>query len=81
MPSATISSKGQTVIPKEIRDRLGLHPGDVIDFIAQDDGSVLLRPSVEDVRRLRGLLQRSGQRPVSVAEMSQAIRRRATRRT
>jgi AbrB family looped-hinge helix DNA binding protein len=29
---ATITSKGQITIPKAIRERLNLHPGDVLDF-------------------------------------------------
>jgi AbrB family looped-hinge helix DNA binding protein len=74
-----MSSRGQTVIPKLIREHLGLHPGDVIDFIVADDGGVLVRPAVKDVRRLKGLLQRPRQRAVSVQEMNQAIQRRARR--
>jgi AbrB family looped-hinge helix DNA binding protein len=40
MPTSTMSSRGQTVIPKAIREHLGLHPGDVIDFVVADDGGV-----------------------------------------
>ncbi len=29
---ATITSKGQITIPKAIRERLNLHPGDVLEF-------------------------------------------------
>ena len=79
MPSSTMSSRGQTVIPKAIREHLGLHPGDLIDFVVADDGGVLVRPAVEDVRRLKGLLHRSRRRAVSIQEMNQAIRRRARR--
>lgn len=79
MPTSTMTSRGQTVIPKVIREHLGLHPGDVIDFVVGDDGGVLVRPAVEDVRRLKGLLQRPRRGAVSVQAMNQAIRRRARR--
>jgi len=76
MPTATLTSKGQTVIPKAIRDHLGLHPGDALDFVVQDNGDVLIRPATEDIRRLKGLLHRPGRLSVSVREMNQAIRDR-----
>ncbi|MBI5966290.1 MAG: AbrB/MazE/SpoVT family DNA-binding domain-containing protein [Deltaproteobacteria bacterium] len=76
MPTATLTSKGQTVIPKTIRDRLGLQPGDTLDFIVQDNGDVLIRPAVQDVRRLKGLLHRPGRSSVTVEEMNRAIRER-----
>jgi len=79
MPTSTMTSRGQTVIPKVIREHLGLHPGDVIDFVVGDDGGVLVRPAVEDVRRLKGLLQRPRRGAVPVQAMNQAIRRRARR--
>ena len=79
MPTSTMTSRGQTVIPKLIREHLGLHPGDVIDFVVADDGGVLVRPAVEDVRRLKGLLQRPRRGAVPVQAMNQAIRRRARR--
>jgi antitoxin PrlF len=77
MPTSIMSSRGRTVIPKAIRERLGLHPGDVIDFVVADDGGVLVRPAVEDVRRLKGILQRPRRGAVSVQEMNQAIQRRS----
>jgi len=76
MPTATLTSKGQMVIPKIIRDRLGLHPGDTLDFVVQDSGDVLIRPATDDVRRLKGLLHRPGRAPVSLEDMEKAIRRR-----
>jgi AbrB family looped-hinge helix DNA binding protein len=79
MPTATLTSKGQTVIPKAIRDHLGLKPGDSLDFVVQDSGEVLIRPATEDIRRLKGLLHRPGRLPVSVAEMNQAIAKRGRR--
>ena len=36
MPSATVTSKGQITIPKEIRDELALARGDEIEFIRRD---------------------------------------------
>jgi antitoxin PrlF len=80
MPTATMRSKGQTVIPKAIRERLGLRPGDTLDFVVQDDGDFVIRPALEDVRRLKGALRRPGRAPVSVPEMNRVIREHRGRR-
>jgi antitoxin PrlF len=77
MATATLTSKGQVVVPKPIRDRLHLHPGDTLDFLLQESGDVLMRPAVEDVRSLKGALHKPGRKPVSLAAMRQAIRQRA----
>ena len=52
---STITKKGQVTIPKKLRDDLNLHPGKKIRFIKSDDG-VLIKPVVENVRSLRGIL-------------------------
>ncbi len=76
MPTATLTSRGQTVIPKAIRDHLKLKPGDALDFVVQANGDVLIRPATEDIRRLKGLLHRAGRLPISVRQMNQAIQTR-----
>jgi AbrB family looped-hinge helix DNA binding protein len=79
MAVATLTSKGQTTIPKEIRDLLGLAPGDKLDFVVESDGKVVLRPATLDVRELRGMLRRKGRKAVSLAQMDRAIAEGAMR--
>lgn len=76
MPTATLTSKGQLVIPKPIRDYLHLHPGDRLDFMVQESGDVLMRPAIEDVRKLKGVLHQPGRKPVSLDTLRKAIRQR-----
>lgn len=76
MPHSTLSTKGQLVVPKEVRDFLRVRPGDRIDFVVRDDGQVTIRPAVVDIHELRGLLHAPGRAPVSVEEMNRAVRSR-----
>ncbi len=43
---STLSSKGQTTIPQEVRNELGLVPGDQIIFEIDDDGKAVLRKAL-----------------------------------
>jgi len=80
MPVSTLTSKGQTTIPKEVRELLGVAAGDRLDFIPQADGTVVLRAATVDVAVLRGILHRQGRKAVPLAEMDRVIRDRAGRR-
>jgi len=42
--SSTISSKGQITVPQEVRKRLGLEPGDRVEFVLEE-GRTVLRPA------------------------------------
>ncbi len=46
--SSTISSKGQITVPQEIRERLGLAPGDRVEFVVEKDRTVI-RPARSEV--------------------------------
>jgi antitoxin PrlF len=46
--SSTISSKGQITVPQEIRKRLGLAPGDRVEFVMEQDRTVM-RPVRSEV--------------------------------
>ena len=41
MKASRLSSKGQVTIPKEVRDALGLEPGDLVTYEMQDGVVVL----------------------------------------
>ena len=73
MPTATITSKGQVTIPKEVRDALAVRSGDVIDFEREPDGTFRVRARKLRVEELAGLLHRKGQRRVSLRAMDAAI--------
>lgn len=79
MPTATITSKGQTTIPKEIRDHLAVGAGDRIEFVLDEKGRVLVLPATLDVRSIRGIFSAPG-RPVSIERMNAAIRRMGARK-
>jgi antitoxin PrlF len=55
MPSTTITRKGQITIPKVIRQALKVGAGDRLDFVVENDGRVVLRPTF-NVTDLKGLL-------------------------
>ena len=70
---ATITSKGQVTIPQEVRNELRLATGDRLNFVRLDDGNYAIVPVKGSIRALEGILKRSGRRPVTVAEMEEAI--------
>lgn len=55
MTSTSVSAKGQVVIPKKVRDALGLRPG--VRLLVELDGDriVLRRPPVGIGKRLYGI--------------------------
>lgn len=73
MYASTITSKGQTTIPKEIRELLKLNSGDRLEFIVESDGRVCIYPLNVDVRSLSGILHKKGGKPVVISEMDTAI--------
>jgi antitoxin PrlF len=79
MAISTVTSKGQTTIPGEIRRLLKLKPGDRIEFVVEADGKVVLVPATVPVSQLEGLLAPAPRR-VPLAAMEAAIRKRAARR-
>ncbi len=68
---ATITSKGQVTVPKPIRDKLDLRPGDKIDFILEGDG-LRVTPVAASVTKLKGMVPKPAV-PVSLQEMDAAI--------
>ncbi len=76
MATALITSKGQTTIPKKVREYLKLQPGDKVDFVIKDDGTVVMSPATLDIREIEGILHRPYMEAVSTEDMKTAIKKR-----
>lgn len=79
-----LSAKGQVVIPKDLRDRLGLTEGAVFDVIERGDEIVLKprssarlgRTAADALREIQKIYRYDGP-PLSVEEMREAARDQA----
>lgn len=54
--TARISKSGQVTIPAEIRDKLGLKPGDTVIWSSDETGKAMVRPVKYSFDELRGIL-------------------------
>jgi antitoxin PrlF len=75
---ATLSSKNQVTIPKQVREYLNLKAGDRFKFFLQPDGRVVILPKVR-ISKLKGSVPRLD-RAISLEEMDEAIAAGAIRR-
>lgn len=69
MFESKISSKGQTTLPKPVREALGVKPGDRVRYIILDD-EVRIIP-MRPIARLFGMLKYEGP-PKTLEEMERA---------
>ena len=72
MTTATITSKGQVTIPKDVRTRLGIGTGDRVEFVEIQDGVFQIVAATQDVQVLKGIVPRP-KKTVTIDEMNQAV--------
>jgi AbrB family looped-hinge helix DNA binding protein len=72
MTLTTLTSKGQMTLPKDVREDLGLVPGDRIDVV-KEGGKYVLNPKTKSAMEFAGILHRDGRKAVSIEEMNEAI--------
>jgi len=64
-----VSEKGQVTIPKRLRERLGIRPGQVLDFTEEQGRLVASKDTQEDpIEAVYGILK-LGQRTNAAIEM------------
>lgn len=67
---ATLTSKGQTTIPKEIRDSLNMKTGDRMTFTLMPDSTVVMRLKSKSLADLAGKLHKKGRKVIPVEQLS-----------
>jgi AbrB family looped-hinge helix DNA binding protein len=77
MPKATLTSKGQLTLPKEVRSRLGVAAGDQVEFRIESDGTITVLPAKGAALHLFGLLRNTDAETVTIEDMDRAIADRA----
>lgn len=71
MQESTVTIKGQTTLPRDVRQALGLQPGDRLRYLILDGGEVRLLRS-RPLMSLAGLLGDRVTRPRSLEEIEAA---------
>ena len=76
MPEVTVSSKGQIVLPRNLRDALGLNEGARVNVTLEDDHIIIRRVeshAKQDWRRWRGCLKGTKALQEHIAEHAEEI--------
>ena len=71
MLESTVTSKGQTTLPKDVRNALGIDAGDKVRFVILNDEVRMIK--ARPVADLAAILERPGKAPVSLEDMEVAI--------
>jgi len=69
---SALTSKGQATIPKPVRDRLRLQPGDRIKFFFHPDGHVVILPKIP-TSALKGIVRSRLEKAPTLEEMEAGI--------
>jgi AbrB family looped-hinge helix DNA binding protein len=83
-PATTrLSTKGQMILPADLRRKYGWRPGQVLEVHDTPDG-LLLKPAPlfprTEIGAAAGMLHRPGMRTVSIEEMNEGVLQEARRR-
>ena len=70
MPHSTVTSKGQTTIPRKIRKALRIQPGDKLEYVVEGD-HVTVRVHL-GTRSLKGLLASRKGKGMSFTQIREA---------
>jgi AbrB family looped-hinge helix DNA binding protein len=70
MAESTLTSKGQTTVPAEVRAQLKAAPGTRLIWHVMPDGTVVIRAKSKSILDLAGSLKKPGQKRVSVESMN-----------
>ena len=70
MPESTVTAKGQTTVPAQVRAQLGAAPGTRLVWHVMPDGSVIVRAKTQSILALAGILKAPRGKHVAVEDMN-----------
>ena len=70
MTESTITAKGQTTVPVEVRELVHAAPGTRLVWTVTPDGTIVVRAKTKSVRDLAGILKAPKGKHVSIAQMN-----------
>ena len=73
--TSKVTTKGQIVIPKRIREKYGIHPATSIRWVEKKEGILMIPDSDDPIAAARGMLKGSGIFKAYLKEKKQEIDR------
>jgi len=70
---AIVSSKGQVVIPRLLREKMKIHTGNELLFRIRSDNVIEIRPMSRSIKMFFGRCKRANETPMTIEEMDKAI--------
>ena len=70
MSESTITAKGQTTVPRQVRDCIGAGPGTRLVWHVMPDGSLIVRAKTHSVLALVGSIRAPAGTRVAVSDMN-----------
>ena len=70
MSESTITAKGQTTVPRQVRERLGAGPGTRLVWHVLPDGRLIVRAKTHSLIDLAGSLRSPKKKPVPIEDMN-----------
>ena len=75
MLTSTLTAKGQTTIPREVREWLHLGPNDKIIYVPDGD-RIFLKPVKGTILDLKGILRKRSKGPVDYEKVRNTVKRK-----
>ncbi|MEP7300162.1 MAG: type II toxin-antitoxin system PrlF family antitoxin [Caldimonas sp.] len=70
MSESTITAKGQTTVPRQVREQIGAGPGTRLVWHVMPDGSLIVRAKTHSILDLKGMLKSPKKKPVPIEDMN-----------
>ena len=77
MATSTVTSRGQTTIPRDIRKKMHLQEGDRIEWVERSDGHIEIIPITRDAAEVAGMFRDWVKKPVSIEDMNKKVKQAA----